>query len=74
MVKDPKNRGLEYSFNPIKIAFHEWQAIWEDVKQPNPLVVRLSYIFRALGWSPDGSRKTVKQLRAEQRHSRFNLE
>ncbi|RMH86248.1 MAG: sterol desaturase family protein [Calditrichaeota bacterium] len=54
-----------YTYNPIKIAFHEWQDMWEDVKKPNPWWVRLSYMFRAPGWSPDGSRKTVKQMREE---------
>ncbi len=50
------------TFNPIKIAMHEWQAIWRDLRQPNPVAVRLAYVFRAPGWSHDGSRKTVKQM------------
>jgi len=53
------------TYNPIKIAMHEWQAIWQDVRKPNPLSVRLGYIFRPPGWSHDGSRKTVKQLQKE---------
>ncbi|MFQ5602471.1 MAG: hypothetical protein ACE5HS_04315 [bacterium] len=32
----------------------------------NPLPVRLSYIFRAAGWSHDGSKQTVKQHRARE--------
>ena len=55
-----------HSFNPIKIAFHEWRDIWRDVKKPNPLPVRLSYILKPPGWSHDGSRKTTKEMRVEE--------
>ncbi len=51
------------TYNPVKIAMHEWQAIWRDIIIPNPLNVRLGYIFKPPGWSHDGSRKTVKELR-----------
>lgn len=51
------------TYNPIKIAMHEWQAMWRDVVKPNHLRVRLCYIFKPPGWSHDGSRKTVKELR-----------
>lgn len=53
------------TYNPVKIAMHEWQAIWRDLINPNPLSVRLGYIFKPPGWSHDGSRKTVKELRTE---------
>lgn len=53
------------TYNPIRIAMHEWQAIWQDIRKPNPLAVRLAFIFRAPGWSADNSRKTVKQLQKE---------
>ena len=53
------------TYNPIKIAFHEWRDIWNDIKKPNPLQIRLSYVWRAPGWSHDDSKKTAKQLRAE---------
>lgn len=51
------------TYNPVKIALHEWQDMWRDVRQPLPLRDRLSYVFRAPGWSHDGSRQTVKQMR-----------
>ncbi len=52
------------TYNPLRIAMHEWQAIWEDVKKPNPLFMRMNYIFRAPGWRHDGSKQTVKRMRA----------
>lgn len=52
------------SYNPVRIAMHEWQAMWQDLRKPNPPSVRLGYVFRPPGWSPDGSSKTVRQMRA----------
>jgi len=52
------------TFNPLKIAFHEWAAIARDMARPNPLRLRLGYFFRAPGWSPDGSTLTAKQMKA----------
>jgi hypothetical protein len=45
-------------------GFHEWRAIWNDVRSAPGLVVKLAYIFGPPGYSHDGSRKTAKQLRA----------
>lgn len=53
------------TFNPVVIAFHEWRAVWNDVRRDLPLGTRAAYAFRAPGWSHDGSRKTSHQMRAE---------
>jgi len=53
------------SYNPFRIAFHEWYDLWTDFKRPLPLKHRLGYVFGPPGWSHDGSRKTTQQLRAE---------
>ncbi len=53
------------SYNPIKIAFHEWQDIWRDIRRPIPWKARLGYIFGPPGWSHDGSRKTTRQMQKE---------
>lgn len=54
------------SFNPVKIAFHEWQAMLRDASQTGlSLWERLGYVFGPPGWSHNGSRKTTAQLRAE---------
>lgn len=52
------------SFNPLKVAFHEWWAIVKDVRQASSLRAALGYIFGPPGWSPDGSRQTSAQIRA----------
>jgi sterol desaturase/sphingolipid hydroxylase (fatty acid hydroxylase superfamily) len=52
------------TFNPVRIAFHEWQVLLHDFRRANPWRVRLAYLFRPPGWSPDGSTLTSNQLRA----------
>jgi sterol desaturase/sphingolipid hydroxylase (fatty acid hydroxylase superfamily) len=53
------------SHNPIHIAFHEWGAIVNDVKNAGSIGDAFMYVFGPPGWSPDGSRKTSKQQRLE---------
>ncbi|NQV20279.1 MAG: sterol desaturase family protein [Rhodospirillales bacterium] len=52
------------TFNPFKIAFHEWVAILRDLSKPGTLSTKLRYVFGAPGWSPDGSTKTSAQIRS----------
>lgn len=52
------------TYNPVKIAFHEWGSIWKDISKPVSLSSRFWYVFGPPGWSHDGSRKTTEQLRA----------
>jgi len=54
------------SHNPVRIAFHEWVAIGQDIRKSPSVKVALGYIFGPPGWSHDGSRKTTQQLRAKQ--------
>ncbi|MDX1546181.1 MAG: sterol desaturase family protein [Rhodothermales bacterium] len=53
------------TYNPFRIAFHEWAALWRDVRRPLPWRDRLGYLFGPPGWSHDGSRRTTRQLREE---------
>ncbi|MDH5381856.1 MAG: sterol desaturase family protein [Cyclobacteriaceae bacterium] len=55
----------ELSFNPIQIITHEYQSIWEDVKSSKNLTEAFKYVFGPPGWSPDGSRKTARELQNE---------
>ncbi|WP_375445716.1 sterol desaturase family protein [uncultured Fibrella sp.] len=55
-----KNVG---SYNPVKIAFHEWEDIARDLRHAGSLRNALGYLFGPPGWSHDGSRKTTKELR-----------
>ena len=55
------------TYNPARVAFHEWIAIARDVRQARSLRHRLGYIFGPPGWSPDGSRQTSTQMQAAAR-------
>ena len=55
-----------HTYNLFKIAFHEFQNIWKDVKSGPNLKTKLGYIFMPPGWSHDGRSKTSDQLREEQ--------
>jgi sterol desaturase/sphingolipid hydroxylase (fatty acid hydroxylase superfamily) len=56
-----KNIG---SFNPLRVAFHEWVALARDVARAATWRERLLYVFGAPGWSPDGSSRTSGEIRA----------
>jgi sterol desaturase/sphingolipid hydroxylase (fatty acid hydroxylase superfamily) len=53
------------TFNPVKVAFHEWRNIWNDLRKPISWKARIGYLFGPPGWSHDGSRKTSEQMRRE---------
>jgi sterol desaturase/sphingolipid hydroxylase (fatty acid hydroxylase superfamily) len=41
-----------HTYNPLRIAFHEYAAIVRDVLRPNPWRVRLGLAFRNPAWKP----------------------
>lgn len=55
------------TFNPFKIATHEWVSILKDIRQPLSFKERLMYMFGPPGWSHDGSRQTVEDMQREHR-------
>jgi sterol desaturase/sphingolipid hydroxylase (fatty acid hydroxylase superfamily) len=56
-----KNLG---TFNPIKVAFHEWIGIGTDLASARSLREFFGYLIGPPGWSPDGSRDTSETIRA----------
>jgi hypothetical protein len=58
------------TFNPLKVAFHEWQAIARDVLIARTWRDRLLFLLAPPGWSPDGSRDTTEAIKAKWRQSR----
>ncbi len=54
-----------HTFNPLRIATHEWADMLRDLKR-YPQHAR-GYLFGPPGWSHDGSRHTSDQLRAQAR-------
>ncbi|RVB83025.1 sterol desaturase family protein, partial [Mesorhizobium sp. M7A.F.Ca.AU.002.03.1.1] len=53
------------TFNPLKVAFHEWIGMFRDAFAPGlTLSDRLNYLIKPPGWSHDGSRETSESLKA----------
>ncbi|MFQ5347404.1 MAG: sterol desaturase family protein [Rhodothalassiaceae bacterium] len=52
------------TFNPLKVAFHEWIGILRDLLRARSLRELAGYLFGPPGWSPDGSRLTSDILKA----------
>lgn len=52
------------TFNPVRIAFHEWLAIARDVKQARSVGEAFGYVFGPPGWAPGGRGETSAVLRA----------
>lgn len=66
--KEPPRYGIVSqlgTFNPFRVAFHEWLGIFRDVRGAKSLKDALGYMFGPPGWSPDGSRKTSASIKAE---------
>ena len=55
------------TFNPVKIAFHEWKDIMNDLRKSKSASQVIGYLFGPPGWSHDGSRKTTSELRSKVR-------
>jgi hypothetical protein len=41
------------SNNPLRIAFHEWIDIWNDVRNADTWRLKLRYVFGRPGWKED---------------------
>ena len=41
------------SFNPVTVAFHEYRAVWHDVRRARGWRARAGVVFRGPGWRPD---------------------
>ena len=51
------------TYNPVKVATHEYGAIWKDVRRTKSWGDRWNYIFNAPGWSHDGEDLRAATLR-----------
>ncbi|MBX9747174.1 MAG: sterol desaturase family protein [Hyphomonadaceae bacterium] len=66
--KEPPRYGIVSqlgTFNPFRVAFHEWAGILRDVRAAKSVREVFGYMFGPPGWSPDGSRKTSASIKAE---------
>lgn len=64
-VKYGLTKQIESARKPLKVIFHEWENIAGDLKKSDSIGTMLKYVFKAPGWSHDGSSKTANQLRKE---------
>jgi sterol desaturase/sphingolipid hydroxylase (fatty acid hydroxylase superfamily) len=53
------------SFNPLKVATHEWVGMAKDLASSRSPREVFGYLFAPPGWSPDGSRETSETIRAQ---------
>jgi len=51
------------SFNPLKVALHEWIGMLGDLSRARSVKEVFAYLFAPPGWSPDGSRETSDSIR-----------
>lgn len=51
-----------HTYNPVRIAFHEFAAIARDLARAPDVRAALGYLFMPPGWSPDGSTLTARQM------------
>ncbi len=64
--EEPCNYGLVNdlgTFNPIRVAFHEWVGIIKDIAGAKTIKARLLFLLAAPGWTPDGSRMTSDMIK-----------
>lgn len=64
---DPCRYGITRNigtFNPLRIALHEWVAIGRDLASATSWRQRLAYLFGLPGRSFDGTRQTSDEIRA----------
>jgi sterol desaturase/sphingolipid hydroxylase (fatty acid hydroxylase superfamily) len=51
------------TYNPLKIATHEYASLWRDIREAPRFSDKLKYIFYAPGWSQNGKTLTARQMR-----------
>jgi sterol desaturase/sphingolipid hydroxylase (fatty acid hydroxylase superfamily) len=43
------------TFAPVRVAFHEYVAMWHDIRRCSGLRDKLGVVFRGPGWAPPGT-------------------
>lgn len=59
LTKQPEDQG------PVNIIFHEFIALYQDVKRAPSFSDKLKYIFYPPGWSHDGSTLTARAMQRQ---------
>ena len=53
------------SFNPLKIASHEYISLWQDIRRAKKFSDKINYLIKPPGWSHDGENRTSKELQRQ---------
>jgi sterol desaturase/sphingolipid hydroxylase (fatty acid hydroxylase superfamily) len=65
---EPVDYGLTrniHTFNPLRIATHEWIAMFRDAARAPRLADSLRTLLKPPGWSADGSTLTARELQRQ---------
>ena len=69
---EPEDEAVDYgltknihTYNPVRIAFHEWASMLKDAWNANTWRGRFGYLLMPPGWTEDGLGKTSHALREE---------
>jgi sterol desaturase/sphingolipid hydroxylase (fatty acid hydroxylase superfamily) len=65
---EPVDYGLTrniHTFNPLRIASHEWIAMFRDAARARSLGDALRTLWKPPGWSADGSTRTASELQRQ---------
>jgi sterol desaturase/sphingolipid hydroxylase (fatty acid hydroxylase superfamily) len=54
--------GQVPSHNPVRLLFHEWRSMLNDLRKPVPFRTKLMYVFGPPGWSHEPSQETPSSL------------
>jgi sterol desaturase/sphingolipid hydroxylase (fatty acid hydroxylase superfamily) len=52
-------------YNLLTIEFHQWVALWHDLRSARSLTEACGYLFKPPGWRPDGQGQTTDDLRRQ---------
>src|SRR3712207_3912791 len=60
---EPEDERVRYgltkqlrTFNPVRVAFHEYIALWHDLRAARGWRLRFNLLFRGPGWTPPADR------------------
>lgn len=64
---------IENPHHPLRIIFHEWQALSKDLKKSSRWKDKINYLLQPPGWSHDGSKQTAKQLQHQWKKKKASM-
>jgi len=53
------------SYNLLTIEFHQWHALWRDLRTAKSFAEVCGYLLKPPGWRPGGRGETTEELRRQ---------